>query len=175
MYGNNIRPYNNNFAQQNMFEQIDTQINQLQHMKEQMKNSVMQQPSINQTFQIAPTQQGNMRYANSIDEVNKEVVFIDTPFFSKDMSVLWLKNAKNQVKAYELKEIVEKDEKDIQIELLMAKISELEKEKENEQYITNVDEPKTTTSATKLDEPIGEQSKEKEPTSIQRVSTSKKK
>jgi hypothetical protein len=43
------------------------------------------------------------------------------------MSVLWLKKASGEVKTYELKEIIEKDEKDLQIELLRAKIEELER------------------------------------------------
>lgn len=85
------------------------------------------QPSINQTFQLSPNQ-GGIRYANTIEDVNKEIVFNDTAFFSNDMSVLWVKNASGDVKSYELKEIIEKDEKDVQIEFLMAKISELEKE-----------------------------------------------
>lgn len=177
MYNNPYvtRPYTNNINQQNMFEQVDAQINQLQQMKEQMKNNMLQQPVINQTLQFAPPQ-GNLRYASSIEDVNKEVVFVDTPFFSKDMSILWLKSPKNEIKAYELKEIVEKDEKDIEIELLKAKISELEKEKKNnEQYTSNVDEPKISTNTSKFDDPIGEQFKENETRTIQRVQTSKRK
>ena len=90
MYNN---PYmlNQNYNQQSMNERIDNQIAQLQQMKEQMKH---QQPAINQTFQLAPQQSG-MRFANSLDDVNKEMVYVDTPFFSKDMSVVWVKNNKN--------------------------------------------------------------------------------
>ena len=60
------------FNQQNMYEQIDNQINQLQQMKDQMKNN-QQQPAINQTFQLAPTNNHTMRYANTIEDVNKEI------------------------------------------------------------------------------------------------------
>ena len=123
MYNN---PYmlNQNYNQQSMNERIDNQIAQLQQMKEQMKH---QQPtSINQTFQLAPQQNG-MRFANSLDDVNKEMVYGDTPFFSKDMSIVWIKNSKNEIKAYELNEIVPKDEKDIKIDFLLAQIEELKK------------------------------------------------
>ena len=171
MYNN---PYMRSYNQQNIYEQIDNEINNLQQMKERMKTQ-MQQPAINQTFQLAPTNNHTIRYANTIDDVIKEMVYYDTPFFSKDMSVLWLKNSTGDIKTYELKEIVEKDEKDIQIELLMAKISELEKEKEYEQHTSNVDESEITTSTSKLDESTREQFKKEKPTSVQKVSGSKEK
>lgn len=124
MYNNPyMQNYNTNYGQQSLSERIDTQIAQLNQMKEQLKNN--QQPAINQTFQLAPNSNHTMRYANTIDDVNKETVYFDTPFFSKDMSVLWLKNAKGDIKSYELNEIIQKDEKDLQIELLQAQINEM--------------------------------------------------
>ena len=140
MYGNPyIQNYNTPFGQQSLNERIDTQIAQLNQMKEQIKNN--QQPAINQTFQLAPNNH-TIRYANTIDEVSKETVYFDTPFFSKDMSVVWIKNAKGEIKSYELKEIVKKDEKDIQIELLQAQINEMKgmigNARTNNEY---VDEP----------------------------------
>lgn len=66
-------PYMNNYnvGQQSLNERIDNQIAQLQQMKEQMKNN--QQPAINQTFQLAPTNNNHgIRYANTIEEVAKE-------------------------------------------------------------------------------------------------------
>ena len=124
MYNNPyMQNYNTNYGQQSLSERIDTQIAQLNQMKEQLKNN--QQPAINQTFQLAPNSNHTMRYANNIDDVNKETVYFDTPFFSKDMSVVWIKNAKGDIKSYELNEIVQKDEKDLQIELLQAQINEM--------------------------------------------------
>ena len=115
MYNN---PY---FNSQFNLEKIDKQIADLERLKSQM-----QQPTpITQNFQLAPNKE--MRYANSIDEVIKDPVYGDTPFFSKDMSILWIKNASNDVKTYELKEIVKKDEKDVKIEFLQAQIEELKK------------------------------------------------
>ena len=118
MYGS----YYNN--QLNNIDRINSQIQELEKMKNQMQQP---QPSINQTFQIAPS--GNtIRYANSIADVEKEVAVGDTPFFSKDMSVLWIKSSKGEIKSYALEEIAQKDEKDIKIEYLQAQIEELRKE-----------------------------------------------
>lgn len=128
MYNN---PYVQNYAsygQQSLNERIDSQIAQLNQMKEQLKNN--QQPAINQTFQLAPTNH-SMKYANTIDEVSKENIYNDTPFFSRDMSVVWIKNSKGEIKTYELKEIIKKDEKDIQIEMLQTQINEMRRMMEN--------------------------------------------
>ncbi len=144
MYGNYPRYYNNSINQQNMYEQIDNQINQLQQMREQIKNNA-QQPAINQTFQLAPTHNG-MKYANTLDEVNKEIVYVDTPFFSKDLSVLWVKNSNGEIKTYELKEIIQKDEKDLKIDYLMAQIEELKKGMKKDEPANDVNEPITNTS-----------------------------
>lgn len=146
MYNNPYMNYQQGFNQQSMNERIDNQIAQLQQMKEQMKNN-QQQPAINQTFQLAPTHASGMRYANSLDDVNREMVYADTPFFSKDMSVVWIKNNKNEVKSYELHEIVPKDEKDIKIDFLMAQIEELKKGMKNNESNSNVDN--TITESTK--------------------------
>lgn len=101
-------------------DRIDNEIERLKQMKAQV-----QQPApITQNFQLAPTHSG-IRYANTIDDVKKEIVYFDTPYFSKDMSIMWLKNTKGEVKTYELNEIVEKDEKDLKIEFLQAQINEM--------------------------------------------------
>ena len=138
MYQNPYMNYQQNFNSQSMNERIDNQIAQLQQMKEQMKNN--SQPAINQTFQLAPTHQGGMRYANTIDDVGKEVIYADMPFFSKDMSVVWIKNNKGDIKTYELKEIVPRDEKDIKIDFLMAQIEELKKGMIKNESNANVDD-----------------------------------
>lgn len=137
-------PYYN---QQPSLDRINNQIAELEKMKTQIQQPV--HPSINQTFQLSPNQ-GGMKYVNTIDDVNKEIVFNDTAFFSNDMSVLWVKNASGDVKSYELKEIIEKDEKDVQIEFLMAKISELEKEMNANARTddSNVDEPTKSKKST---------------------------
>lgn len=161
MYNNPYMNYQQTFNQQNINERIDNQIAQLQQMKEQMKNN--QQPAINQTFQLAPTHSSGMKYANSLDEVSREMVYVDTPFFSKDMSVVWVKNNKNEIKTYELNEIIPKDDKDIRIEYLEAQIKELKKG------------IKTNESNDDINEPITNTNESKEPTNVSDVSKSTKK
>ena len=120
-------PYINNFNTQQTKDRIDNQIMQLQQMKDQLAQPMPQPTNLTQNFQIAPNNNSGMKFANSIDEVNKELVFVDTPFFSKDLSTLWIKNAKGEVKSYTLAEVIIKDEKDLQIEFLQAQIEELKK------------------------------------------------
>lgn len=192
----NMNQQNQNLYEQSMYEQIDNQINQLVGMRNQLKNNSLQQQNnqqhqptaINQTFQISPTGNAGMKFASSIDEVAKEVVFYDTPFFSKDLSVVWLKNAKGDIKAYEMNEIIEKDEKDMQIELLQAEqkekedtinslqaqIDELKGMINNEQFNSNVDTKQISTNTTANDETIGGTVKKNKSTSLSRISTSKK-
>ena len=161
MYNNPyMQNYNQAFGQQSLNERIDNQIAQLNQMKEQMKH---QQPtSINQTFQLAPQQNG-MRFANSLDDVNKEMVYGDTPFFSKDMSIVWIKNSKNEIKAYELNEIVSKDEKDIKIDFLLAQIEELKKGmRKDESYDV-------------INESITKSNEDEKPSNVSNVSKSAKK
>lgn len=148
-------PYYN---QQPSLDRINNQIAELEKLKSQMQQPV--QPSINQTFQLS-SNQGGIRYANTIDDVNKEIVFNDTAFFSNDMSVLWVKNASGDVKSYELKEIIEKDEKDVQIEFLMAKISELEKEMNANARTDDSDVDEPTSSKKSTDVSDGGTSKKK--------------
>ena len=147
MYNNPyMNMYNPNMNQQSLSERIDTQIAQLNQMKDQIKSN-HQQPAINQTFQLAPSN-ASMRYANTIDEVGKETIYSDTPFFSKDMSVLWVKDLKGNIRTYELNEIVPKDAKDMQIELLQAQIEELKGMIKHEADDSNVNAEQDTTNST---------------------------
>ena len=169
-------PYMTNFnqaiGQQSLNERIDNQIAQLNQMKEQIKNN-NQQPAINQTFQLAPSHQTGMRYANTIDDVNKEIVYIDTPFFSKDMSVLWIKNSKGEIKTYELEEIFPLDSKDMQIQYLQSQIEELKGMIKNDANITNDASKQNATDTSKFDETNGTATKKSKSSSISKVSGSK--
>ena len=167
MYQN---PYMVSLNQQNINDRIDNEIERLK----QMKTQIQQPTPITQNFQLAPTHTG-IKYANTIKKKKKEMIYYETPFFTKDLSVMWLKNAKGDIKTYELNEIVQKDEKDIQIELLQTQINELRKEmRKNEQPNTNDIATENTTNTEWYDETTGKPIKESEPTSVQRVSTSKK-
>jgi len=134
---NNPYMYQQTYNQQNINDRIDNQIAQLQQMKEQMRN---QPTSINQTFQLAPSNNGKMKYAGTIDDVNKEHVMEETPFFSKDMSVLWVKNPSGNIKIYELKETPIKDSKDMLIDALMLQIEDLKKGNKNAKSINYDDD-----------------------------------
>lgn len=152
MYGNPYQRNYSNINQQSLYEQIDNEINNLQQMKDRMKNNVLpQQPSINQTFQLAPTNREVIRYANSIDDVQRDTVIGDTPYFSKDMTVAWIKSVNGNIKTYELKEIIPKDEKDVKIEFLQAQIEELKKGMIKNESITDIDD--TTTKPIKNEKP----------------------
>ena len=110
------------FNPQVNIDRINNQILELEKMKTQLGN-MQQVPIINQTFQ--QTSPSVLKYADSIDDVNKEMVVGDTPYFSKDMSVVWIKSIKGDIKTYELKEVVLKDEKDLMIERLQLQIKEM--------------------------------------------------
>ena len=140
MYGYGIPNYqtnNQNIMLNSLDKQIENQENRLNELK-QMKNQFMQpqQPSINQTFQLANNQSG-IKMVDNIDEVHKEQIFNDTAFFSKDMSVVWIKNIKGEIKAYSLEEIIQRDEKDIQIEYLKSEIEKLKKGSKNDEQFNN--------------------------------------
>ena len=132
MYGN---PYFNQQAYQqdliNMRDRLDKQIQQAQ----QMNNN--QPPAINQTFQLSPNQSNHIKYTETEEDVSKELVFADTLFVNRAYSKMWFKNASGEIKEYELKEVIKKDEKDVQIASLMAKIEELEKEMKKNEYASN--------------------------------------
>ena len=135
----------NAYGQSINLERINNQIQEL----EKLKNQIQQPVPITQNFQIAPTN-NTLRYANSITDVERETVIGDTPYFSKDMSVLWVKNSKGDIKSYELQEVVQKDAKDIQIELLQSKIEELVKEIRNNGLNATADKSNSDTKSTSV-------------------------
>ena len=130
--------YNNYYNQQASIDRINNQINELEKMRQQIQQPT--QPAINQTFQLASTQ-SSLKYANSINEVQRDMTMGEVPYFSKDMSVLWVKSPKGDIRTFELTEIIPKDEKDILISSLQTQIEELRKEVKNaKSNYTNDDE-----------------------------------
>lgn len=162
MYGNPYMP--TQFNHQANLDRINDQIAQLETLKKQIQQPQPQQPTnLTQNFQLAPQNRDVIKYAVSIDEVQRDMVVGDTPYFSKDMSVVWIKNTKGEIKTYELTEIIPKDNKDIQIEYLQAQIEELKKGlKENE-------------SNAIIDDTVTESTESKKSTSVSAVSKSTKK
>lgn len=153
--------YNNPYLYTNQanIDRLNEQINNLEKMKAQLQQPV-QPTNLTQNFQLAPSNKDVIRYAGSIEEVQRDMVIGDTPYFSKDMSVVWIKNIKGEIKTYELTEIIPKDEKDIRIEFLEAKLKELEKG-------INYAKPN--------DDDVNEPIKNEEPTNVSNGRTSKTK
>ena len=168
MFNNPYNPYIYN--PQNDIDKINAQISDLEKRKTQIQQPV----PITQNFQLAPSRDV-IRYASSIDDVHREIVIGDTPYFSKDMSVVWVKNVKGDIKTYELNEIVPKDEKDMQIEMLRNEIEQMRREMKNEANARNDNATKVTTNTTRDDEEFGTTIEEDKPSSVQRVSASKRK
>ena len=158
----NGTPYFNIYNTQPNVDRINTQIAELEKMKQQMQQQSVSQPTnLTQNFQITPSNSYNMKYAKSLDEVNRSIVYTETPFFSNDMSVVWIKDQKNNVKIYEMNEIIPKDDKDIMIENLQQQLNELRKE--------------VKTNAKPNIDDVDEQHKSQEPSSDKVYRTSPKK
>ena len=174
MYGNPYMPQT--FNRQEAVDRINANMNELERMKQQLQQPPQpQQPTnLTQNFQLAPQSRDVIRYASSIDEVNRDMVIGDTPYFSKDMSVVWIKNIKGDIKTYELTEIIPKDEKDLQIEFLQSQIEELKGMINNERTNTNANAEQTATDTSTNDGAVRTATKKSKSTSISKVSGSEK-
>lgn len=164
--------FNQLYNPQVSLDRINNQIAELEKMKNQIQQPINPPTSLTQNFQLAPSRDA-IRYATSIEEVQKDMVIGDTPYFSKDMSIVWVKNTSGLIKTYELNEIVPKDEKDLQIEFLMGQIEELKEKMNNEQYDANDNEANDDGNYTEDDKSTRATTKENKSTSISRVSKSK--
>ena len=173
MYNN---PYINTYNPQPSLDRINAQMAELEKMKQQLQQPVPSPTPTNltQNFQIAPTNREIIRYANNIDEVQRDMVIGDTPYFSKDMSIVWVKNTKGEIKTYELTEIIPKDEKDLQIEMLMSQVEELKGMIKNEPNVTNDDGKSNETSTSENDRAVRTTTQESKPSSVSKLPTSKK-
>lgn len=172
MYQN---PYMNAYNPQMSIDKLNEQINNLEKMKTQLQQPQPQPTNLTQNFQLAPTNRDVIRYASSIEEVQRDMVIGDTPYFSKDMSVVWVKNLKGDIKTYELTEIVPKDEKDLQIELLQTQINELRREmRNNERINTNANTEQNATNSSTNDGAVGTTTKKSKSTGVQEISGSAK-
>ena len=127
----------------NYDKQIQEERNKIAELERQRMQAQFSQPTIlNQTIQ-AGMQPTGIRYAESIDDVNKELVFLDTLFVNKDFTNLWMKNPQGKVKTYLLEEFIPKDEKDIKIEMLENEIKKLKEEKNNDEQSNTGDNTAT--------------------------------
>lgn len=173
MYGNPYMPQT--FNRQEAVDRINANMNELERLKQQLQQPQQVQQPITQNFQLAPQNRDVIKYATSIEEVNRDMVIGDTPYFSKDMSVVWIKNTKGEIKTYELTEIIPKDSKDLQIELLQSQIEELKGMIKNERINSNVNAEQDETNTSTDDGAIGTATKKNKSPSVSKISGSKEK
>lgn len=124
-----------------MRNKIDSQINQLRQQN-------MQPTPITQNFQLAPNN-SNLKFVNSIEDVQRDIVIADTYFITNDLSSMWLKSTNGNIRSFAIQEIKPKDEKDLMIENLQNQINELKGAKNNE-YIKSNDEQSNTTTRSSI-------------------------
>lgn len=128
MYGMN----GYNYPGYNFDRQIQEEKNKIAELERQKMQSQYSQPTIlNQTIQTGLGGNG-IRYAESIDDVRREMIFTDTLFVNKSFTNMWHKTPTGQIKTYLLEEFIPKDEKDLQIDALKKEIDDLKKEIRNE-------------------------------------------
>ena len=123
----NVNNYINELQQ--MRERIDKQIAQ-QNQQQMQPNIPNTQPTnLTQNFQLAPQTNNNSelesRFAENIDEVKNTFVMKTAVFVTKDYSTMWVKDVSGNIKTYKTEEVVELDDKDIQIQELKKQIDEM--------------------------------------------------
>ena len=133
---NNFNPYMNNIygnsiiqEMQSMKDRLDRTMQQYQQTQNQFMPQNQQQPTnLTQNFQLAP--QGNItdfdgKYAENVEEVKNTLVYKNCLFVDKDMSILWFKAVNGTIKTYTLVEVIERDEKDKEIDDLKKQIEDM--------------------------------------------------
>lgn len=151
-YGFTPNPYNTQYIQNLQNLQRETEQRIQQAMNPPM--NPMQQPAINQTFQLANsnnTMDFDAKYAKDINEVKNTFVIKTGLFINSDLTTLWLKDVSGSVRTFTLSEVIELDEKDKEILALRQQIDEM-KEMINygKSRTTNADEPNTSKKSTRV-------------------------
>lgn len=144
--------------QQPNIDRINRQIEDLNNLKNQMQNPMQmmntQTPAINQTFQLANTNNANDfdgRYAKDIEEVKNTLALKNTFFINKDTDTLWLKDVSGKIRTFTLTEVVELDEKDKEILALKKEIENMKGMMLNAKSDNvNVNEPITRTKSSNV-------------------------
>lgn len=149
-----INTYNqqpmNNMQQVNNYDEylkyLEKEKERIEKSKEQYINRFQQQPTLNQTIQVTPTpsQSIALKHVRGVEDVNSELVMFETPFVLDDYSTLFIKNTKGEIRTFEMKEIVPKDEKDKIIEQLRLENEELKGMISNESTNATNDEQSNT-------------------------------
>lgn len=133
-FSNSYNPYTQNNIQQmeQIRDQWDAKIQLAQQQQQNQQNQqpmAQAQPSVTQNFQLAPATNNNSelegRYAENIDEVKNTFVMKTAIFATRDFSTIWLKDVSGNIRAFKTEEIIERDEKDIQIQNLQRELAEM--------------------------------------------------
>lgn len=135
-YGNNGQYYMQNL--QDMRDRIDNQMKQYQQQQMQQP----QIPQVTQNFQLAPQPTNNeiqAKYVNNIEDVKNTFVMTTGLFVNKEMNTLWFKNVNGDIRTFNLQEIIEQDERDLEIQRLRNEIENMKGMIMNEPDNTNVD------------------------------------
>lgn len=142
----------NNFmmTQQGYLQNLQNIINDAQNRINQIQNQTQtqQQTPITQNFQLAPSNEKGIKYAENDEDVSNHLVLVDTLFVNKELTKMWYKNASGEIKTYSLKEIIVLDEKDQEIAKLRQKIEEMEAKYESSTTVNN--EPIGKSKPTKI-------------------------
>lgn len=134
-------PYNNIQELYNIRDKMDQQIRNIEQYNQQRQNQIPQ--TVNQTFQITPNQNiqngsdFDCRSVQNDEEVRNALTMRDSIFVNKDMTILWTKNIKGDIRSYSLKEIVNLDPKDQKIQELENEIEKLKEAMGNGAKSTN--------------------------------------
>lgn len=124
-------PYNPNYIMnewQNMKDRIDKNMQQYQQVQSQFMQPQQQAP-ITQNFQLAPQNVNpnelQSAYVNNIEEVKNIFMQKNGVFVNKDLSNMWFKDTEGKIRTFSLIEVIEKDEKDLEIENLKNEINQM--------------------------------------------------
>lgn len=152
-----INPYVNTYTQQpmNNMQQINNYDDYLKYLekekdrveksKEQYMNRYQQPTVINQTFQSSPNGVAGLKHINSREDVEKELAVVETAFVTNDYSQLFIKNAKGEIRNFDMFEVLPKDERDKIIEKLKIENEKLKGMINNESANATNDEKYDTT------------------------------
>lgn len=171
-YSNGYNQQVNNIPQTNNYDEyikyLDKEKERVEKSKEQYINRYQQQPtSINQTFQLAPNNTNGIKHINSIEDVEKELTLVETAFVTNDYTQLFIKNAKGEIRTFDMFEVIPKDEKDEIIEQLRN---------ENKKLKGMIDsEPTNATNDEECDTTIDKSTKTKTTSNVSVSRTSKTK
>lgn len=147
----------NNYGQEQYIRNLQSLKNETEQKLQQalmLQQNAGVSPSINQTFQITPNQNNindfDGKFVKNIDEVKNTLTLKQTLFLNDDKTMLWIKDTTGAVKTYNLQEVIELDEKDVEINNLKKEINELKEMMRSERNNKYVDDTIAKQKSTKF-------------------------